>query len=84
MLSINKHNACMAGITPGINQGKGVNMDNLVIDGSHFKGVLGAVEYMIRTGYCAKDVELIYLTESKVYELRLLTQANTIIATTPY
>lgn len=59
-------------------------MDKFIIDGSHFGGVLRAVDYMVKSGYVIKDVELVCDEEREIYELRLHTMAQTVLTTIPY
>ena len=58
-------------------------MDEFIIDGSHFGGVLEAVKSMLTNSRQVEDVELVCNNEEETYILREIA-GKYVIATIPY
>ena len=52
----------------------------LIIDGSHYGGILRAIEHVLYSGYRATDTEIV-CNEKELYTLRTIEEEPVIIAT---
>ena len=61
-----------------------MNNEELIIDGSHYEGILKAIGHVLYSGYKATDTEIVCNGETEEYVLQLLDERHTVITTIPY